>query len=61
MVEDLVAIAAALDVPGGEEAELALTVLTFLGAVLYPYWIPPWSPGYAPPNSNQDVLARPGR
>lgn len=61
VVEDIVALAAAVGVPGAVEGEVALTILTILGAVIFPFWIPPWSPGYAPPNSNHDVLARPGR
>lgn len=61
LVEDMVSLAASLDVPGAGEAEVALVIITALWTVLYPYWVPPWSPAYTPPNANRDPTTRPAR
>lgn len=59
--EDIAAIAASIDVPGAEEAEVAIVILTALGTVLYPLWVPPWSPDYVPPNADADPSGHPAR
>lgn len=61
VLEDVTQIAASLGVPGAEEVDVSLVLISTIGTVLYPLWIPPWDPSYVPPNSNIDPTSRPGR
>lgn len=61
VAEDLVSIAASLGLPGAEEAEVGIVIISVIATLLYPYWIPPWAPGYVPPNANQDPVGHRAR
>lgn len=61
VAEDLASLAASIGVPGAGEAEVALVIISTLWALLYPYWVPPWTLGYLPPNANLDAAGHPAR